>query len=192
MITERFITFLKANLTDFLDKLDQFEQRYKHSPNAWSIEQFLEEIFSNPSQRRQFEDAYERYQNLYGDEQKSSYQRDTRGDNPFDKFEYYYNKYEQSFEQQDQQYQNYYQRRKQQQSYSRTQSQKVNEDMKHYDALEIDPGASYEEIKKAYKKAMMKYHPDKFAGDAEKQKYAQQLSQKINEAHEYFKKKFGK
>lgn len=92
-----------------------------------------------------------------------------------------------------QEYQKYYKQQQQQQnSYSQQQQDFAKQEAKHYDALEIKKGASFDEIKSAYKQAMKKYHPDRFAGDAEKQKYAQILSQKINEAYQYFEKKFGK
>lgn len=69
---------------------------------------------------------------------------------------------------------------------------KVNvlQEAKYYDALELKNGATFEQIKTAYKQAMKKYHPDRFAQDKEKQQIAQQLSQKINEAYQYFEKKF--
>ncbi len=48
--------------------------------------------------------------------------------------------------------------------------------MNYYDILKINKGASQEEIKKAYRKLSMKFHPDKPTGDEEKFK-------KINEAY---------
>ena len=35
----------------------------------------------------------------------------------------------------------------------------------YYEVLEVDKGASEREIKKAYKKLAMKYHPDRTQGD---------------------------
>ena len=64
------------------------------------------------------------------------------------------------------------------------------EEARHYNALELPLGAGWEEIKPAYKAAMKQYHPDRFAHDAEKQKIAQILAQKINEAYQYFEKKY--
>lgn len=68
----------------------------------------------------------------------------------------------------------------------------IDPEQQYYEALEIQQGASFEEIKLAYKKAMKKYHPDRFASDAAKQKIAVELCQRINEAYEYFKQKFGR
>jgi DnaJ-class molecular chaperone len=50
-----------------------------------------------------------------------------------------------------------------------------------YDILEVDQKATTDEIKKAYKKLAMKYHPDKPTGDAEKFK-------EIQGAHEVLSK----
>jgi len=56
-------------------------------------------------------------------------------------------------------------------------------------ALQTASRSEWEVVKRAYKMAMKKHHPDKFADDAEKQKAAQMLAQKINEAYQYFEKK---
>ncbi|NJO01447.1 MAG: DnaJ domain-containing protein [Bacteroidia bacterium] len=110
---------------------------------------------------------------------------------------------QQTYNQEDRQraYQQYqqYRRRYQQQSgadqgYAYQSAQQSTWDMeaKYYDALEIKPGAGFEEIKAAYKTVMKKYHPDRYANNPEKQGYAQQICQKINEAYDYFKKKYAK
>ena len=49
--------------------------------------------------------------------------------------------------------------------------------MDHYETLGVERGASIDEIKKAYRKLAMKYHPDRQGGDPEKFKA-------INQAHE--------
>ena len=58
-----------------------------------------------------------------------------------------------------------------------------------YKILEINPDASDDEVKKAYRKMAMKYHPDKvsYLGD-EFQKDAKEKFQKVNEAYEEIKK----
>jgi DnaJ-domain-containing protein 1 len=63
---------------------------------------------------------------------------------------------------------------------------------KYYAALELPAGSSFEEIKKAYKQLLKKYHPDRFHNEPNKQRYAEQVAQRLNEAYAYFKKKFGK
>ena len=57
-----------------------------------------------------------------------------------------------------------------------------------YTALEIEPSASDDEVKKAYRRMAMKYHPDKVANAGEEIK--QQATDKfrtINEAYEHIK-----
>lgn len=54
-----------------------------------------------------------------------------------------------------------------------------------YDVLGVSKGASDTEIKKAYRKAAMKYHPDKFSGASEKQKKeAEDKFKEVNEAYQ--------
>jgi len=57
-----------------------------------------------------------------------------------------------------------------------------------YNALEIDPSASDEEVKKAYRRMAMKYHPDKVANAGENiREQATEKFRAINEAYEYIK-----
>ncbi len=53
-------------------------------------------------------------------------------------------------------------------------------DTEYYDLLEVSSTASAEEIKKAFRKQAMKYHPDRNPGD----KVAEQKFKQINEAYE--------
>lgn len=58
-----------------------------------------------------------------------------------------------------------------------------------YKILEIDPASANEEVKKAYRRMAMKYHPDKVShlGD-EFRKTADEKFKKVNEAYEKIKK----
>ncbi len=58
-----------------------------------------------------------------------------------------------------------------------------------YTILEIEPGATDEEVKKAYRTMAMKYHPDKLAHMGEEfQKAAQDKFKMVNEAYQTIKK----
>jgi DnaJ like chaperone protein len=61
-----------------------------------------------------------------------------------------------------------------------------------YKILEVDPAASDDEIKKAYRKMAIAYHPDKVAYLGEEfRKAANEKFQKLNEAYEKIKKERG-
>jgi len=62
---------------------------------------------------------------------------------------------------------------------------------KYYAILGLAPGADFSEIKAAYRKLSMKYHPDKVGhlGD-EFKKVAEEKMKEINNAYDYLKKKF--
>jgi DnaJ like chaperone protein len=61
-----------------------------------------------------------------------------------------------------------------------------------YKVLEIDQTASDEEVKKAYRKMAVKYHPDKVSYLGEEfKKIAKDKFQKVNEAYEKIKKERG-
>lgn len=61
-----------------------------------------------------------------------------------------------------------------------------------YKALEIEPTATNDEIKKAYRKMAMKYHPDKVASLGEDiKKSATEKFRGVNEAYEHLKKQRG-
>jgi len=58
-----------------------------------------------------------------------------------------------------------------------------------YKILEIEPSATDEELKKAYRRMAMKHHPDKLATMGEEiQKAAQEKFRKVTEAYEAIKK----
>lgn len=66
-------------------------------------------------------------------------------------------------------------------------------DIEHaYNVLEIDSSATDEEVKKAYRKMAIKYHPDKVLHLGEEfQKAAKEKFQKVNAAYEQIKKERG-
>lgn len=49
--------------------------------------------------------------------------------------------------------------------------------------LELGADASEDDIRRAYRKLMRKYHPDRFASDPEKYKAATEVARKITEAY---------
>lgn len=78
------------------------------------------------------------------------------------------------------------------QSYTQSESSRANtREAGYYANLELKEGADFPEIKAAYKRLVKKYHPDKFHHDEQKRKYAEQVTQKLNEAFRYFEDQFG-
>jgi len=66
----------------------------------------------------------------------------------------------------------------------------IDED-KYYAILGLSPGADFSEIKAAYRKLSMKYHPDKVGHLGEEfKKVAEEKMKEINNAYEYLKRKF--
>ncbi len=57
-----------------------------------------------------------------------------------------------------------------------------------YGNLEVSPGASMDEVRKAYKRIIRQYHPDRFAKDPKKLAYATEIAQKINQSYQRIKK----
>ena len=53
-----------------------------------------------------------------------------------------------------------------------------------FEVLEVEEGASREEIRKAYLRLSRKYHPDNFAENAEKLQTANTLMAQINNAYD--------
>jgi curved DNA-binding protein CbpA len=59
------------------------------------------------------------------------------------------------------------------------------EDLDHYELLGILRNASADDVKRAYRREIAKYHPDRFTnGTPEQQEYAVLRSQRINEAYQ--------
>lgn len=80
--------------------------------------------------------------------------------------------------------------------HKKTYSQKVDPELetlkKDYANLEVGFKAPFTEAKKAYKRLLRKYHPDRFANNPRKLKIATEITKKINESfnriREYEKK----
>lgn len=53
----------------------------------------------------------------------------------------------------------------------------------YYANLELSPGATLDDVKKAYREMMRKYHPDKYLGDPERHRAATELAQSLTEAY---------
>ena len=59
----------------------------------------------------------------------------------------------------------------------------------YFDILKVPPGASWKEIKRAYKSEVKRWHPDRFpADDTQQQKKAHARFQKIGEAYSFLEK----
>ncbi len=54
---------------------------------------------------------------------------------------------------------------------------------KWYKTLELQPGADLKTVRRAYRKMLLKYHPDKFATDPDKYKAATEVTRKLTEAY---------
>ncbi len=61
-----------------------------------------------------------------------------------------------------------------------------------YQILEVEPNASEEEVKKAYRKMAMRFHPDRLTGVSnEEKKAAEEKFRKVQQAYETIKKRRG-
>jgi DnaJ like chaperone protein len=61
-----------------------------------------------------------------------------------------------------------------------------------YEILEIKPDASDDEVKRAYRRMAMKYHPDKLSGLGEQmKKEAEDKFRRVQQSYEQIKKKRG-
>jgi len=75
--------------------------------------------------------------------------------------------------------------------YRATAAPQQQDEERYYEVLGLKPGVDFAEIKTAYRKLSMKYHPDKVGhlGD-EFKKVAEDKMKELNVAYEYLKKKF--
>ena len=53
----------------------------------------------------------------------------------------------------------------------------------YYANLELAPGATLDDVRKAYRELMKRYHPDKHLGDPERHKAATELAQSLTRAY---------
>ncbi len=56
--------------------------------------------------------------------------------------------------------------------------------LRWYRTLELEPGADLPTVRKAYRRLLKQYHPDKFARDPEKYKAATEVARNITAAYE--------
>ena len=56
--------------------------------------------------------------------------------------------------------------------------------VKYYANLELPPGAGVEEVKRAYRRLVSRYHPDRHARDQSKQAAANEVARCLREAYE--------
>ncbi len=54
---------------------------------------------------------------------------------------------------------------------------------KWYRTLELDHGASLQDVRRAYRRLVRLYHPDRFANDPEKLRAATEVSRRLTEAY---------
>src|SRR5215471_3218288 len=59
---------------------------------------------------------------------------------------------------------------------------------KAYAALEVPPGSDFETVRKSYRRLMRKYHPDLHTGSPERQRAANDLTQRLTDAYKQLEK----
>lgn len=84
------------------------------------------------------------------------------------------------------------QKKEQQQQYHPPRNQQEEKERQYYADLELPYGASFEEIKKSYRRLIKQYHPDKYANERSKYEAAVKITTKLNEAYMYFENKYQK
>lgn len=52
-----------------------------------------------------------------------------------------------------------------------------------YRTLELEPGADLKQVRRAYRKLLLQYHPDRHANDPDKQKAATEVTRRLTEAY---------
>lgn len=144
------------------------------------LEELLREFEAQYNQAR--EKAYETYQSY----QKSQKEKKQRQDYAHHSNEQFYQRYQRHYNQNS--YQNY-------QSYGGSSRYASGIDEKiagYYANLEIPYGSDLETVRRAWRKMVAKYHPDKFAGNPEKQQIATEITKGVNRAYEELTKHLSK
>jgi len=78
------------------------------------------------------------------------------------------------------------------QDQSRRPRRSVDESLRaDYANLEVPFGADMAKVMESYKSLILKYHPDKHAGDPEKQKIALDITKRINQSYERIRSRQG-
>ena len=71
---------------------------------------------------------------------------------------------------------------RQSQARSRPRGEVPEDIVQAYRNLELTPSATMEQVRESYRRLMRTYHPDKHTDDAEKQRIATEITQKITES----------
>ncbi len=200
MITKMLIEIFQALIQDPTVKklLNSYDFTKK---SDLDLETLMDDLDLSPDERAKFKAAYSEYQeDPYASYESYTYKYEPKSDSPFDKFDAYFQKFEDKAKATEEKYgagTGDYRHRKYQKyrnsthsgTYSDPTSPFSDEEKGHYTTLGLPIGATFEEIKAAYRDAMKKYHPDRFQ-EASQKKNAEERSIKINVAYDFFKKKF--
>ncbi|MFZ5774299.1 MAG: DnaJ domain-containing protein [Thermodesulfobacteriota bacterium] len=66
------------------------------------------------------------------------------------------------------------------------------DEARYFEILGLQPGATFEQIKSAYRKLSMKYHPDKVGHLGEEfRQVAEEKMKELNQAYQYLKERYG-
>ena len=201
MLEEKFFAIFKSYINDLVDvavKNTLKEYGFNEKGNEKGNEKD-----NDPDKKKQEEQEkkYQEQERRYQEQQKQKQEtKQEAKKTPFDEFQEQFNKYKKysdKFEEDDkktsdnnQKKTNDYQQKNQQKTTRNPTATEL--EQQYYTRLGITSAATWEQIKAAYKSEMKKYHPDKYASEPDKQKAAEVISQKINEAYHYFEKKFKK
>ena len=70
-----------------------------------------------------------------------------------------------------------------------TETEQERKEKHYYQNLETPYGADFATIKSNYRKLLKQYHPDRYNQDDDKRRVAEEVTEKLNEAYQYFKAK---